>query len=131
MRVAALDHTVALPQVVLAVVEPEHDLTVEHGHEVEGVGRVHARSFRLFVREADPTVASAASAGGGGMVMIRTDNPPDGGSRSNAPSGSLPSAAVRGGPSSQSMSLTPTPSDVATVCGGVPSERKTACPSGV
>ena len=40
--VAALDHDVAGPELVLAVVEAEHDATVDHDHEVEGVGGVHA-----------------------------------------------------------------------------------------
>jgi hypothetical protein len=56
VRVPALHHAITLRQVVLAVVELEDDLTVEHGHEIQRVGGVHARPLWILAREPDPTL---------------------------------------------------------------------------
>ena len=49
MEVAALHDDVARPEVVLAVVEAEGDAAVDHDHEVEGVGGVHAGPWVVAV----------------------------------------------------------------------------------
>ena len=54
MARAALDHGVARPELVLAVVETEHDLPVEHHDEVDGVGGVHAGLTGIVARHPEP-----------------------------------------------------------------------------
>ena len=75
VSVAALDHDVARTELVLAVVEAEHDAAVDHDHEVEGVGGVHAGLVRVVAVDADPVAAALA---GPGKRMIRTEQPPAG-----------------------------------------------------
>ena len=58
VRVAALHDDVARAELVLAVVEAEHDATVEHDHEVEGVGGVHAGSVGVVAVDPDPVAAT-------------------------------------------------------------------------
>ena len=63
VAVAALDHDVTRPELVLAVVETEHDATVDHDHEVERVGGVHARLVGVVALHPDPVAAAFARAG--------------------------------------------------------------------
>ena len=56
--VAALHDDVAGPELVLAVVESEDDAAVDHDHEVERVGGVHARPVRVVAVDADPVAAT-------------------------------------------------------------------------
>ncbi len=62
MPVAALDHHVTCPELVLAVVETEDDATVDHDHEVEGVGGVHAGLIGIIALHPDPVAAAFARA---------------------------------------------------------------------
>ena len=63
MPVAALDHDVAGAELVVTVVEAEHDPAVDHDHEVEGVGGVHAGLVGVVALHPDPVAAALTRAG--------------------------------------------------------------------
>ena len=125
--VAALDHDVAGPELVLAVVETEHDAAVDHHHEVEGVGRVHARLVGIVALDADPLAAALARA------RESDDAYRAAAGRRFEPDGDHRVRRHRrrrwpAGPSSHSQVATPNPL-ARIVFGGAPSERITARPS--
>ncbi len=51
---AALDHVLAGGDGALAVIEAEHDRALEHHHQVEGVGGVHAGHLRVVAVDPQP-----------------------------------------------------------------------------